>query len=113
MIVGDVELPGGHVAKWQQGAGIDVLLDDEWDLTAAVLGALGHPVRLRLLGQVLRGATTVREPAAIDGIGTTGQVYHHLRQLDRCGLAAQSGHALRGAAEAVVPLLTTILGGRR
>jgi hypothetical protein len=114
MIVGDVALPDGRTAGWQLGAGTGDLLDDEWDSMADVFAALGHPVRLRLLREVLRGRGTARELAELEGMGTTGQVYHHLRQLVAAGwLRVRDGGHHEVPTERVVPLLTTIVGGRR
>ncbi|GAA0955455.1 helix-turn-helix domain-containing protein [Actinocorallia libanotica] len=114
MIVGDVVLPDGRTAGWQLGAGTDDLLDDEWEPLADVFAALGHPVRLRLLREVLRGRGTARELAGLEGMGTSGQIYHHLRQLVSAGwLRVRDGGHHEVPAERVVPLLTTITGGRR
>ncbi len=113
MIVGDVVLPDGKTARWQQGMGTDDLLDDEWDRVAEVLAALGHPVRLQLLRHVLRGIDSARSLAEIEGIGTSGQVYHHLRQLVAAGWLRSRGGRYEVPPERVVPLLTTVLGGRR
>ncbi len=114
MIVGDVTLPDGRTAGWQLGAATEDLLDDAWEPLADVFAALGHPVRLRLLREVLRGHGTARELAELEGMGTTGQVYHHLRQLVTSGwLRVRDGGHHEVPAERVVPLLTTITGGRR
>ncbi|RZS61948.1 helix-turn-helix protein [Xylanimonas ulmi] len=113
MIVGDVTLPDG-AAAWQEGALAQDLIDDEWDRAADALAALGHPVRLRVLREVLRGHSTARQLAELDGLGTTGQVYHHLRQLTATGwLRARPGGRHEVPAERLVPLLTTVLGARR
>ena len=113
LIVGDVALPGGEVARWQEGAGTSELLDDDWERTADVLAALGHAVRLQLLRHVLRGVGSARELAGLEGMGTSGQVYHHLRQLVAAGWLRNRGARYEVPPERVVPLLTTILGGRR
>lgn len=114
MIVGDVTLPDGRTAGWQLGAATDDLLADDWDGVADALAALGHPVRLRLVREVLRGVGTARELAELDGMGTTGQVYHHLRLLVSAGwLRVRGGGRYEVPAERVVPLMTTVLGGRR
>jgi hypothetical protein len=113
MIVGSTTTPTGRQARWQLGAATDDLLDDDWTGTADRLAALGHPVRLRLLQQVIRGTTTARELTEVEGIGTSGQVYHHLRQLTAAGWLRNRGSHFEVPAEALVPLLTTILGGRR
>lgn len=114
MIVGDVTLPSGLLARWQEGARTADLLDDDWQSAAEPLAALGHPVRIRLVREVLRGTTTARELAALEDMGTSGQVYHHLRQLVSAGwLRARGGGAYEVPLERVVPLLTIMVGGRR
>jgi hypothetical protein len=114
LIAGVVTLPDGREAGWQQTQGVDALLAAPWADTADVLAALGNPVRLRLLHQVLSGVATVQELTEVDGMGTSGQVYHHLRQLIAAGwLRGLGGGKYEVPAERVVPLLTTILGGRR
>ena len=55
---------------------------------AESFAALGHAVRLRLLREILGGRRTAAELAELEGLGTTGQIYHHLRQLTAAGLAA-------------------------
>jgi DNA-binding transcriptional ArsR family regulator len=52
-----------------------------WAEFAGVLGALGNPVRLTLLQEIVRGRDTVAALSEVDGLGTSGQIYHHLRQL--------------------------------
>lgn len=114
MIVGTIELPAGPRAQWQEGAAADDLLDDPWERAADTLAALGHPVRLRIVQEVLRGHTTARELAGLEDIGTTGQVYHHLRQLVAAGwLRARQGGRHEVPPERLVPLLATIVGARR
>jgi len=114
MILGAIDLPAGQQAQWQEGAAAEDLLDDPWELAADALQALGHPVRLRLLQEVLRGRATARDLADLEGLGTTGQVYHHLRQLVAAGwLRARAGGQHEVPAERLVPLLTTIVGARR
>lgn len=109
LFAGSVRLPGEKSNVWQQGADAAELLHAEWDQAAAALGALGHPIRLRLIQTVLNGATTTAEIGATEGFGTTGQLYHHIRQLVAAGWLAPTG---RGRYEVpagrVVPLLVAI-----
>ncbi|WP_248868494.1 ArsR family transcriptional regulator [Streptomyces halobius] len=42
-------------------------------------------MRLRLVQAVIQGPCTVRELSALDGTGTSGQLYHHLRLLTDAG----------------------------
>lgn len=114
LLVGHVELPDGRRAQWQLGAVTDDLLGADWTEEVDVLVALGHPVRLRLLQRVLGGATTVAELVDTDGVGTSGQVYHHLRQLTAAGwLRALGGGRYEVPVARVVPLLAVVLAGRR
>lgn len=114
MIVGSLDLPTGEPVAWQEGAGTAGLVDVEWGELADSLAALGHPVRLELLRRVLGGVRSTADLVATEGLGTTGQLHHHLRQLKATGWLHQTG---RGTYEVpprrVVPLLTTTLGARR
>lgn len=111
LYTGVVRLPGqpGPV-EWQMGHHVDDLLDQDWSDRAAALSALGHPVRLQILQLVARGeASTAAELAATAGLGTTGQVYHHLKQLVSAGwlrTAARGAHHI--PPERVVPLLVVL-----
>jgi len=86
------------------------LLDaDDGETAAGRLAALGHPVRLRLLLAVLRGATGPAELAEVPGIGTSGQIYHHIRTLTATGWLRASGRGqVQVPAERVVPLLVAL-----
>ena len=57
----------------------------DWEQTAESFAALGNAVRLRLLREILGGRRTAAELAELEGLGTTGQIYHHLRQLTGAG----------------------------
>lgn len=111
LYTGTVDLPTGEHYDWQFGATVDDLMDADWGGRAGTLGALGHPVRLQLLHNVLGGRRTAAELAADEGLGTTGQVYHHLRQLVSAGWlqsSARGQYSVPG--ERVVPLLVILAG---
>ncbi len=114
LFTGSVRLPGERVYVWQEGIDAEQLLDADWDQAADALAALGHPIRLKLIQEVLNGASTTAEIGATEGLGTTGQLYHHLRQLVAAGWLSSSG---RGRYEVppgrVVPLLVTIAATSR
>lgn len=59
--------------------------------TAADIAALGSPVRLEIISLCTGGPIKVRDLAEKLGKGTTGQVYHHLRQLSVAGWIRPSG----------------------
>ncbi len=114
LFTGSVTLPGGAHYEWQQGADTDHLLSGAWDTVGDVLGALGHPARLAILREVLRGATGVGEIGAIERLGTSGQLYHHLRELVAAGWLRSMG---RGRYEVpgprIVPLLVILAAAQR
>jgi len=120
LLTGTAALPGGS-AEWQEGRAVDDLLDDAsleaLDAPATALAALGSPVRLLLLVRVLRsagGTASASELTADDALGTSGQVYHHLRQLQAAGWLRTAARGRYGVpAERVVPLLVALaLAGR-
>jgi hypothetical protein len=109
LFCGVVPTPGGGWYEWQWGAGSGELLEAEWSQRSGALAALGHPVRLGLLRQVLAGAGTVAELQERAGLGTSGQLYHHLRQLVNAGwlqAAARGRYAV--PPDRVVPLLVVL-----
>ncbi|MFF1919084.1 ArsR/SmtB family transcription factor [Streptomyces sp. NPDC058221] len=128
LYTGAVRLPTGERYEWQYGALTEQLLGDEgdddgpddpggprvdWSESAESFAALGHPVRLRLLREILGGRRTAAELAALEETGTTGQIYHHLRQLTGAGWLHTTG---RGRYEVpgtrVVPLLVVLTAAR-
>ncbi|MFD7863465.1 ArsR/SmtB family transcription factor [Streptomyces sp. NPDC057682] len=124
LYTGAVRLPTGERYEWQYGALTAQLLDagpeeesaeggTDWAEAAESFAALGHPVRLRLLREILGGRRTAAELAALDETGTTGQIYHHLRQLTGAGWLRTKG---RGKYEVpgarVVPLLVVLTAAK-
>ncbi|GIG85455.1 ArsR/SmtB family transcription factor [Plantactinospora endophytica] len=112
LFTGTVRLATNERYDWQYGLPTEALLDGEeedWTRAADAFAALGHPVRLRLLREILGGRRTVAELTALEDLGTTGQAYHHLRQLAAAGWLHSPG---RGRYEVpagrVVPLLVAI-----
>ncbi|WP_172382964.1 helix-turn-helix transcriptional regulator [Streptomyces sp. MNP-20] len=113
LYTGAVRLPTGERYDWQTGQFTEVLLDGDWSEAADSFAALGHAVRLRLLREVLGGRRTVAELAALDGVGTTGQIYHHLRQLTGAGwLHTTARGRYQVPADRVVPLLVFVAAAR-
>ncbi|MET9803800.1 winged helix-turn-helix domain-containing protein [Streptomyces sp. NPDC006368] len=113
LFTGAVRLPTGEQYEWQDGALVAHQMADDWSEAAEPFAALGHPVRLRLLREILGGRRTAAELAALEEIGTTGQIYHHLRQLTGAGWLHTAG---RGRYEVppgrVVPLLVALSTAR-
>ncbi|MFF4526809.1 ArsR/SmtB family transcription factor [Streptomyces bluensis] len=113
LFTGAVRLPTGERYEWQHGTLTEDLVDDDWTRAAEPLAALGHPVRLRLLREILGGRRTAAELAELDGVGTTGQIYHHVRQLSGAGwLHTTARGRYEVPAGRVVPLLVALLTTR-
>jgi DNA-binding transcriptional ArsR family regulator len=116
LFTGAVRLSPQERYEWQITALTDALLaeDDPADATTADrLAALGHPIRLRLLRAVLGGMRTVAELAELPEVGTTGQIYHHLRQLTGAGWLHTVERGRYGVPAArVVPLLVVLSAAR-
>lgn len=82
LYAGSVTLPDDRQVDWQYGRATPDVLDADWSERASALAALGHPVRLTLLREILHGSrSSVSALGELDGLGTSGQIYHHLRQL--------------------------------
>ena len=100
----------GGTVRWQITRDATELLETDWSASAAALAALGHPSRLQILQLVARGeARTAAELAQAEGLGTTGQIYHHLRQLVAGGwLRATTRGRHEVPADRLVPLLVVL-----
>ncbi|MEU5461527.1 ArsR/SmtB family transcription factor [Streptomyces althioticus] len=113
LFTGAVRLPTGERYDWQHGSLTSDLLTLEWPDAAESFAALGHPVRLRLLREIAGGRRTAAELAELDDIGTTGQIYHHLRQLSAAGWLHSTGRGRHEIpAGRVVPLLVALAAAR-
>lgn len=109
VFTGAATLPTGEYYEWQQGAHSDGLLGQDWSELSAPLAALGHPVRLQLLRRVLHGTRTAGELQQLAEVGTTGQLYHHLRQLVAAGWLRAVGRGHYSVPEGrVIPLLVVL-----
>lgn len=114
LFTGSVSLPGGEHYEWQEAHPVDVLLGEDWSEITGALTAVAHPVRLLLLHQVLHGAQTAAELAEHERLGTTGQLYHHLRQLVSAGWLRSTARGQYAVPpDRVVPLLVLLSAARR
>lgn len=86
-------------------AGLDHI---DIDSVSSQLAALGSPVRLEILRLCADGPMKVRELADKLGKGTTGQVYHHLRQLTVANWLRSAGKATYEINEKRIPALLAI-----
>ncbi|MTE19553.1 helix-turn-helix domain-containing protein [Streptomyces sp. TRM43335] len=113
LFAGSVAGPGGERVEWERSAATESVLESDWSELADALGALGQPVRLRLLQALLEGRTAVAELVELDGLGTTGQIYHHLRQLVSAGWLETAGRGhYQVPPTRLVPLLVVITAAR-
>lgn len=114
LFTGSVTVREGERYQWQEGRLTGDLLDADWAELAAGLGALAHPVRLALVQAVLRGTRSVAELSDDERFGTSGQLYHHLRQLVAAGWLKTAGRGRYVVPPArVLPLLVIVMGADR
>jgi hypothetical protein len=100
---------GGSEVLWAAEHGLPEVWDAEPGDLARLLAALGHPARLALVRAVLAGVATSQELAATAGVGSTGQLYHHLKDLIAVGVVEQAGrNRYRIEPAKVVPLLVIL-----
>ena len=114
LYTGAVTLPTGEHYEWQESRTLEDLLVVDQTSSAAVFDALAHPIRVLILQHVLRGVRTTAELGALAELGTSGQLYHHLRQLVAQGwlqLVARGQYQV--PPQRVIPLLVVLAGGRR
>jgi DNA-binding transcriptional ArsR family regulator len=106
---GLVTVPAGEQYAWQKHAGTRDLFSRDWGAVDRVLAALGHPVRLALLKALLEGKRAKADLERIEGLGTTGQLYHHLKALEEAGWVRTLERGIYGVpGERVVPLLAIL-----
>ncbi|WP_345499881.1 ArsR/SmtB family transcription factor [Nocardia callitridis] len=114
LFAGSVRLPTDEQYGWQARFTTGDIIEDDWSETADCLAALGSPVRLRLLRAIMGGRRTAAELAEVDGVGTSGQIYHHLRQLAAVGWLHTAGRGRFEVPEGrVVALLVALASARR
>ncbi len=110
LYVGSVRTPSGKTLRWQYGEPAADVFDREWADLALPLTALGSPVRLRILQAVLRGVTTATALVEELDAGTSGQVYHHLKELTAAGwLVSPRRGVFDMPPTRVVPLLAILV----
>jgi hypothetical protein len=86
---GIVQTREGARYQWQGEHRVDRIVATGWDELAAGFAALGHRVRLQLLKAILLGTHEIGKLRKMPGMGTTGQIYHHLRDLQATGWVRQ------------------------
>ena len=109
LYAGRATTPGGGDLIWQAEHPLPDVLAEGWEDAAVVLSALGSPFRLEIIRALLLGRGTVQQLQEIPGLGTSGQLYHHLRDLQSVGVVTQRRRGRYGVAgDKVVPCLIII-----
>ncbi len=109
VFAGSVQTPDGRQLDWQWGQPASGLAGRDWSVASAALSALAHPVRLQLLQAIYAGNGRKAELETLPGLGTSGQLYHHLRELDRAGWVRSPRRGeYEVPADRVVPLLVLL-----
>jgi DNA-binding HxlR family transcriptional regulator len=109
LFTGISTLPPGQQVEWQREHRLTELLKVDWQDFASALSALGHPVRLGILQAMLRGQHATQELQQLPEMGTSGQLYHHLRELQISGWVRQVGRNNYVIQETrIIPLLTVL-----
>jgi DNA-binding transcriptional ArsR family regulator len=90
---GSVKKEGRYHSWWsiRSDEGVERLLSNADYRVAQTLSVLGSEVRLAMLRSLLEGPKTAAEMVSQLGLSTTGQAYHHLRELERAGYVTQRG----------------------
>ena len=84
----------GRLQSWwsiRSGNAVNRLLTNPDYKVAQILSVLGSEARLGILRTLFAGPKTAAELVSIMNFGTTGQAYHHLRELERAGYVEQRG----------------------
>jgi DNA-binding transcriptional ArsR family regulator len=94
---------------WAQQHQVDTLVDGDWSAAAPILGSLASPARLALLAALVAAPRNRADLQDALGESSTGQLYHHLRELQSAGLIHQPRRGqYEIAAHTVIPLLTIL-----
>jgi hypothetical protein len=109
VFAGQVVLPNEETYAWQIESDTPALLTSDWSVAHTPLAALAHPIRLQVLKALIEGKRDTQSLASLPNMGTTGQLYHHLKELEAAGWIRQPR---RGEyivlAERVIPLLAIL-----
>ena len=109
VFAGHVILPSKETYAWQIEVTTGDMIDADWSRAQVPLAALAHPVRLSILKAILEGKRDTQSLQALPEMGTTGQLYHHLKELESAGWVRQPHRGQYTIlAERVVPLLTIL-----
>jgi hypothetical protein len=113
LYAGTVALPSGAQYVWQRQDSTRALIEQNWHDLADNIAALGHPVRLSILKHALGQDRSTQDFMALPDLGTTGQLFHHIKTLQDAGWLRSLQRGLYGVpGERVVPLLAILTAAR-
>ncbi|MDG4832072.1 helix-turn-helix domain-containing protein [Solwaraspora sp. WMMD1047] len=99
----------GQTLAWQVERGWEEIRQAPAERSAAVLAALGNPTRVRIAVELLRRRLTTAELAHRLNQPSTGQLFHHLKELLAAGVVHQPERGTYAVREQqVIPLLTVL-----
>lgn len=108
LYAGAVDLAGAEYT-WQIERALPFLLDLDAEAVAPLLLALGSPWRLQLVRALLGGPRSSQQLQEALGLGSPGQLYHHLKELLAAGIIEQRARSeYRLAGRKIVPFLTIL-----
>jgi DNA-binding transcriptional ArsR family regulator len=98
-----------HAVVWQMERAWDEVVAHEPEGVARTFAALSSPVRVRIIGALVDGPTPTAALAERIDVGTSGQLFHHLRDLLAAGLVHQPQRGVYAVrAQHVLPLLAAM-----
>jgi hypothetical protein len=113
LYAGTVALPSGAQYVWQRQASTRELLEGDWRDLSETIAALAHPMRLDILKHALGQDRSTQDFMALPDMGTTGQLFHHIKALQDAGWLRSLQRGLYGVpGERVVPLLAMLTAAR-
>jgi hypothetical protein len=113
LYTGTVVLPSGAQYVWQRQDTTRELLKQDWNDLADTIAALGHPMRLAILKYALGEERTTQDFMSLPDMGTTGQLFHHIKALQDAGWLRSLQRGRYGVpGERVVPLLAILAATR-
>ena len=96
--------------QWETAAiPFTTVLDQDLDMLARLLAAIGHRQRLAILKAILDKPRSAAELVANLQLGTTGAAYHHLNVLQAVDLVIQEDRGIFAIHPAKVGTLLTIM----
>jgi hypothetical protein len=99
----------GGVLVWQMGRAWSDLTGPDSVASAGLFSALAHPNRVRIVTELLRGRLTTAELGQRLDQPSSGQLFHHLKDLLAAGVVHQPMRGTYAVADhRVIPLLTLL-----